>query len=58
MNKAVTTALIRWLNRPLIMKIAYLVMDRAHFKVRRKLLSREAALCAVGITEEGEREHL
>lgn len=30
----------------------------AYFQVRRKRVSREAALCATGITEEGEREYL
>ena len=58
MNKAVKKELIRWLNRPIPQKIAYLVMDGAYFKVRRKRISREAALCAVGITEEGQREYL
>jgi putative transposase len=58
MNKAVKKELIRWLNRPITQKIAYLVMDGAYFKVRRKRISREAALCAVGIMEEGQRESL
>jgi putative transposase len=58
MNKAVKKELIRWLNRPITKKFAYLIIDGAYFKVRRKRISREAALCAVGITEKGEREHL
>ncbi len=58
MNKRVKKELIRWLNRPLTKKIAYLIIDGAYFKVRRKRVGKEAALCAVGITEQGEREHL
>jgi putative transposase len=58
MNKSVKKELIRWLNRPIAEKFAYLIVDGAYFKVRRKRISREAALCAVGITENGHREHL
>jgi putative transposase len=58
MNKSVKRELIRWLNRPLTKKFAYLIIDGVYFKVRRKRISREAALCAVGVTEKGEREHL
>jgi putative transposase len=58
MNKSVKKELIRWLNRPIAKKFAYLIIDGVYFKVRRKRISREAALCAVGITEQGEREHL
>jgi putative transposase len=58
MNKRVKKKLIRWLNRPITKKIAYLLIDGAYFKVRRKRVGKEAALCAVGITEDGEREHL
>jgi putative transposase len=58
MNKAVKRELIRWLNRPITKRIAYLIIDGAYFKVRRKRIGREAVLCAVGITEQGEREHL
>jgi len=58
MNKSVKKELIRWLNRPITQKFAYLVIDGAYFKVRRKRISREAALCAVGITERGQKEHL
>ena len=58
MNKRVRKELVRWLNRPITKKIAYLIVDGAYFKVRRKRLGREAALCAIGITEEGEREFL
>ncbi len=57
-NKGVKKELIRWLNRPITKKFAYLLIDGVYFKVRRKRISREAALCAVGITEQGEREHL
>jgi putative transposase len=58
MNKSVKRELIRWLNRPITQKFAYLIIDGVYFKVRRKRISREAALCAVGITENGERQHL
>ncbi len=58
MNKQVKKELIRWLNRPIAKEIAYLIIDGAYFKVRRKRVGKEAALCAVGITEDGQREHL
>jgi len=58
MNKSVKRELIRWLNRPITQKFAYLIIDGVYFKVRRKRISREAALCAVGITENGERQYL
>jgi len=58
MNKDVKKELIRWLNRPITKEIAYLVIDGAYFKVRRKRVGTEAALCAVGITEDGQREYL
>jgi len=58
MNKDVKKELIRWLNRPITKDIAYLIIDGAYFKVRRKRVGTEAALCAVGITEDGQREHL
>ncbi|MEJ2725684.1 MAG: transposase [Deltaproteobacteria bacterium] len=56
MNKGIKKELIRWLNRPIAEKFTYLIIDGAHFKVRRKRISRDAALCEVGITEEGHRE--
>ena len=58
MNKDVKKELIRWLNRPITKDIAYLIIDGAYFKVRRKRVGTEAALCAVGITEDGQREYL
>lgn len=58
MNKQVRRELLRWLNRPIAKKFAYLIIDGAYFKVRRKRLGREAALCAIGLTEAGEREFL
>jgi len=58
MNKRVRKEMVRWLNRPITRKIAYLIVDGSYFKVRRKRLGREAALCAIGITEEGEKEFL
>lgn len=57
-NKRVKKELIRWLNRPITRRFAYLVIDGVYFKVRRKRIGKEAVLCAVGITEEGHREHL
>lgn len=58
MNKRVKKELIRCLNRPITKKIAYLIIDGAYFKVRRKRVGKEAALCAVGMTEDGQREYL
>jgi len=58
MNKRVKKELIRWLNRPITKEIAYIIIDGAYFKVRRKRVGTEAVLCAVGITEDGYKEHL
>jgi putative transposase len=58
MNKRVKKELIRWLNRPITKEIAYLIIDGAYFKVRRKRVGKEAALCAVRITQDGQREYL
>jgi len=57
MNKAVKRELIPWLNRAITKRIAYLIIGGAYFKVRRRRIGREAALCAVGISEQVEREH-
>jgi transposase-like protein len=58
MNKSVKKELIRWLNRPIAEKFAYLIIDGVYFKVHRKRTSRQATLCAVGITENGQGEHV
>jgi len=58
MNKRVKKELIRWLNRPVSKEIAYLIIDGVYFKVRRKRVGTEAVLCAVGITEDGYKQHL
>ena len=58
MSINVKSELSRSLNRPIAKKFAYLLIDGVYFKVGRKRVSREAALCAAGIMERGKREHL
>jgi transposase-like protein len=50
--------LIRWFNRPITKEMAYLIIDGAYFKVRRRRVGTEAMLCAVSITEDCHMEHL
>jgi transposase-like protein len=58
MNKRVKKELIGWLKRHITKTIAYVMIDGAYSKVRRKRVGKVAALFAVGISEQGEREHL
>jgi len=58
MNRTVGSEMMAWLNRRIEKKIAYLFVDGVVLKIRRKLISKEALLCAVGITEDGSKEFL
>lgn len=49
---------LSWMNRPITTPIRYLFLDGIALKVRRKWVSREMLLCAVGITAEGKKEFL
>jgi len=49
---------LRWMNRPITVPIRYLFLDGIALKLRRKWISREMLLCAVGITAEGKKEFL
>lgn len=58
LNKTIASEIITWLNRPIKKKFVYLFIDGIFLKIRRKIISKEAILCAVGMTESGEREFL
>ena len=49
---------LQWMNRPITTPIRYLFLDGIALKVRRKWISREMLLCAIGITEDGKKEFL
>jgi putative transposase len=48
----------KWMDRPIEKNIRYLILDAVHLKVRREWISKEALLCAIGITEDGKKEFL
>lgn len=50
--------LIRWLNRPITKAFSYLFIDGVNLNIRRRVISKEALLCMVGVTESGEKEFL
>lgn len=58
MNKAVKEELLKWLNRPIKKKFAYLFLDGINLKIRRQVISKESLLCVVGVTEDGAKEFL
>ena len=56
LNKTIKGEITAWLNRPIKKKFSFLFIDGVFLKIRRKIISREAILCAVGMTELGEKE--
>lgn len=58
MNKTLREGFLQWINRPIKKKIIYLVLDAIHLSVKRAEVAKEALLCAVGFSGEGEREFL
>ena len=57
LNKTIKEEITAWLNRPINKKFSHLFIDGIFLKIRRKIISKEAILCAVGITESGEKQH-
>ena len=57
-NKSLKEELKAWQLRPIKRKIRYLFLDAINLKLRRKWISKEAILCAIGISEDGHREFL
>lgn len=49
---------LQWMNRPITTPIRYLFLDGIALKLRRKWISREMLLCAIGITADGKKEFL
>jgi len=58
LNQSIKSEIAAWLNRPINKKFSYLFIDGIFLKIRRKIISKEAILCAVGITESGQKEFL
>ena len=57
-NKELGEALTLWQERPIEKEITYLYLDAVNLPIRRDKTSKEALLCAVGVTEDGEKEFL
>ena len=58
LNQSIKAKITAWLNRPINKKFSYVFIDGVFLKIRRKIISKEAILCAVGMTESGEKEFL
>ena len=57
-NKELGEALALWQERPIEKEITYLYLDAVNLPIRRDKTSKEALLCAVGVTDTGEKEFL
>ncbi len=57
-NKDLKEEFVSYFNRPIDEPIRYLFLDAINLKLRRNWISKEALLCAIGITEGGRREFL
>jgi putative transposase len=57
-NSHLKEEFLQWMNRPLQKPIRYLYLDGIALKLRRKWISKEMLLSAVGITSEGKKEFL
>ena len=55
LNKTIKEEITAWLNRPINKKFSHLFIDGIFLKIRRKIISKEAILCAVGMTDSGKR---
>jgi transposase-like protein len=49
---------LQWMHRPITEPIRYLILDAVNLKIRRHWVSKEALLCAIGITDKGTKEFL
>jgi len=57
-NQVLQQDYLQWMNRPISQSIRYLFLDGIQLKVRRHWISKEALLCAIGISEDGKKEFL
>ncbi len=57
-NQLLQQDYLKWMNRPISQSIRYLFFDAVNLKIRRHWLSTEALLCAIGITDDGNKEFL
>ena len=55
LNQSIKAKITAWLNRPINKKFSYVFIDGVFLKIRRKIISKEAILCAVGMTDSGKR---
>ena len=55
-NKALKEEFVSYFNRTIEEPIRYLFLDAINLKLRRNWISKEALLCAIGITESGRRD--
>ena len=57
-NQLLQQDYLQWMNRRISQSIRYLFLDGIQLKIRRHWISKEALLCAIGITEDGKKEFL
>jgi len=57
-NRVLQEEYLKWMNRPIKKSIRYLFLDAVNLKIRRHWISKEALLCAIGITDDGKKEFL
>ena len=57
-NRVLQEEYLQWMNRPISQSVRYLFLDAINLKVKRHWISKEALLCAIGITEDGKKEFL
>jgi putative transposase len=57
-NKVLQEEYETWLHRPISPSIRYLFLDAINLKVKRHWISKEALLCAIGISADGKKEFL
>ncbi len=57
-NQVLQQDYLKWMNRPISQSIRYLFLDAVNLKVRRHWISKEALLCAIGITADGKKQFL
>jgi len=57
-NQVLQQDYLQWMNRRISQSIRYLFLDGIQLKVRRHWISKEALLCAIGISQDGKKEFL
>ena len=57
-NKSLKEEFISYFNQPIKEPIKFLFIDAVNLKLRRNWISKEALLCAIGVTEKGRKQFL